>query len=84
PAHPASTSPPAPTPAHPELTRYLDVRLAQGAHGRAVVALQRRLHITADGWFGPRTRDRVKLFQRRHHLPITGVVNTRTWRALGA
>ncbi|GAB3664424.1 hypothetical protein GCM10027596_28780 [Nocardioides korecus] len=70
-------------PANP-LRAYRDVVLRRGSRGPAVVALQRRLHLTADGWFGPRTATAVRTFQRRHHLPVTGVVNARTWRALGA
>ncbi|HYO39668.1 MAG TPA: peptidoglycan-binding protein [Nocardioidaceae bacterium] len=69
---------------HPELTRYRGITLRMGAHRPAVAALQRRLGVTADGRFGPVTRAAVKRFQRRHHLPVTGVVGRRTWRALGA
>jgi peptidoglycan hydrolase-like protein with peptidoglycan-binding domain len=50
-----------------------------------VVALQKALRVTpASGWFGPRTRTAVIDFQRRHRLPVTGVVESRTWKALGA
>ncbi len=87
-AAPAVT--PAPSPGatspgrHPELTRYQGITLRFGAHRPAVAALQRRLGIPADGRFGPQTRAAVKRFQRRSHLPVTGVVGRRTWRALGA
>ena len=85
-----STAAPAPTPtapatvAHPELSRYLGVRLRYGSRGRAVSALQRRFHIRVDGRFGRVTERRVKIFQRRHGLRVTGVVNRATWRGLGA
>jgi hypothetical protein len=49
----------------------------------AVVALQRRLGIAADGIFGPGTKAAVKRFQRRHGLAADGVVGPATWRALG-
>ncbi|MCW2817310.1 MAG: peptidoglycan-binding protein [Marmoricola sp.] len=89
---PAPTPAPAPTPTAPApaagaadpLRPYHSVVLRRGSRGPAVVALQRRLHLTADGWFGPRTVRAVRTFQRRHHLPVTGVVNARTWRALSA
>jgi peptidoglycan hydrolase-like protein with peptidoglycan-binding domain len=53
-----------------------------GRHA-AVVGLQRRLGIAADGIFGPGTRAAVKRFQRRHGLTADGVVGPATWRALG-
>jgi hypothetical protein len=52
-------------------------------HRAAVVALQRRLGIAADGIFGPGTRGAVKRFQRRHGLTADGVVGPATWSALG-
>jgi peptidoglycan hydrolase-like protein with peptidoglycan-binding domain len=78
---------PAPTTGrtHPELTRYAGLTLRMGSHGRAVTALQHRLYYRhAGGRFGAGTSARVRVFQRRHHLPATGVVAARTWRALGA
>lgn len=55
-----------------------------GSRGNAVRRVQRRLHITADGVFGPKTRRAVIRFQRSHHLRANGVVGPRTWRALHA
>jgi len=67
------------------LTPYLNTRLVQGSHGAAVIALQRRLGgLVADGQFGPMTRAKVLAFQRAVHLPATGVVDSTTWRKLGA
>jgi hypothetical protein len=68
---------------HP-LTRYARTTLRTGSHGPAVVALQKRLAVAADGAFGPRTKGKVVRFQRSHRLPATGVVERRTWKALGA
>jgi len=53
------------------------------AHRAAVVSLQRRLGVAADGIFGPGTRAAVKRFQRGHGLAADGVVGPATWRALG-
>jgi peptidoglycan hydrolase-like protein with peptidoglycan-binding domain len=80
----APPSSPAPTVTHPELSRYLGVRLRYGSRGRAVSALQRRFHIRVDGRFGRITERRVRIFQRRHGMRVTGVVNRVTWRRLGA
>lgn len=67
------------------LTRYLNVRLATGSRGPAVVALQRRLGgLKADGAFGSRTRAKVVALQRAKHLRVNGVVTAGVWRALGA
>jgi peptidoglycan hydrolase-like protein with peptidoglycan-binding domain len=50
-----------------------------------VRTLQRALGgIAVDGAYGPRTTAAVKGFQRGHHLPVTGVVDAKVWRALEA
>ena len=67
------------------LTRWMNVRLAVGSHGSAVVALQRRLGgLKADGSYGSLTRAKVVAFQRARHLRANGVVSISVWRALGA
>jgi len=53
-----------------------------GSRGHDVAHVQRRLHVTADGVFGPVTRNAVERFQLRHHHKPTGVVGHRTWRAI--
>jgi len=59
--------------------------LRQGSRGAAVRTLQRALGgIAVDGAYGPRTTAAVKSFQRGHHLPVTGVVDAKVWRALEA
>lgn len=40
--------------------------------------------IAADGVFGECTLEGVMVFQRDHRLPVTGVVDRRTWDALTA
>jgi peptidoglycan DL-endopeptidase CwlO len=58
--------------------------LRYGAQSSAVAWVQRRLHVRpAAGYFGPRTLAAVKRFQHAHHIPRTGVVAARTWKALG-
>jgi Putative peptidoglycan binding domain len=67
------------------LTPYLNVGLASGSHGSAVVVLQRRLGAPrADGVFGSATRASVIAFQRAHRLTANGRVGSAEWRALGA
>jgi hypothetical protein len=56
--------------------------LRVGSRGHDVARVQRRLHVRADGVFGPRTKRAVVRFQRHHHLRATGVVNHRTWLTL--
>jgi hypothetical protein len=77
-------TPPVVKPVSP-LTRYKALVLRYNSRGPAVVALQKALRVTpASGWFGPMTRTAVIAFQRRVGLPATGVVDSRTWKALGA
>lgn len=56
--------------------------LAVGSRGSLVALVQRLLHITSDGIFGPQTRAAVEGFQRSHHLKVTGTVGPTTLAAL--
>lgn len=56
--------------------------LAMGARGPAVVEIQRLVHATPDGIFGPLTRGAVEAYQRAHRLRVTGQVDAVTWSAL--
>lgn len=58
--------------------------LQQGSSGAAVTALQRLLHVNADGQFGPQTSAAVVAFQRTHGLTADGVVGRLTQAALHA
>lgn len=59
----------------------------EGDSGANVVAVQYLLQahsysLSADGQFGPQTRDAVKRFQARHHLSADGIVGPATWPRL--
>ncbi|MDQ1727234.1 MAG: hypothetical protein QOK14_1279 [Frankiaceae bacterium] len=56
--------------------------LRPGATGPAVRELQLRLHMRADGAFGPVTERAVLTYQARHGLKVDGVVGARTWQAV--
>jgi uncharacterized protein YkwD len=56
--------------------------LHMGMRGRDVAAVQRKVHATADGVIGPRTRAAVIRFQRAHHIRANGAVGSATWKAL--
>ncbi len=57
--------------------------LKQGSRGPAVVELQRKLSIPADGVFGPQTARAVRRYQSRKRLTVDGVVGPQTAGALG-
>lgn len=50
-----------------------------GSRGSTVVIIQRVVHASADGIYGPKTAAAVKVWQRSHRLPATGVVDALTW-----
>jgi len=56
--------------------------LSVGSRGPAVAAMQRALHVTADGDFGPITLHAVKAFQRSHGLVVDGQAGQHTLAAL--
>ena len=56
--------------------------LKKGSKGAAVVQLQERLCIQADGDFGPATEKHVRNFQTEYQLTVDGVVGAQTWKAL--
>ena len=56
--------------------------LKQGSHGEYVKILQKKLEITADGIFGPKTEKAVKKFQKAHKLKVDGIVGKNTWKKL--
>jgi peptidoglycan hydrolase-like protein with peptidoglycan-binding domain len=62
--------------------------LKYGSQGIAVRRVQRAVNavhlsqVPVDGVFGLDDSRAVQRYQRRHHLPVTGVVSVRTWRLL--
>lgn len=57
--------------------------LKKGSRGPAVVQLQQKLRIPADGVFGRQTARAVRRFQRARGLVVDGVVGPQTAQALG-
>jgi hypothetical protein len=62
--------------------------LRRGDKGEAVLALQQLLNargrsLMADGDFGPRTENSVRVFQETAGLAVDGIVGPKTWAALG-
>ena len=64
------------------LIAYRGLTLRQGSRGAAVAVVQRALHLSADGIFGPITRAAVMAVQSGARLARTGVVSGWTWVAI--
>lgn len=67
------------TPAAPKAR----ANVKQGSRGADVKHLQKKLGITADGIFGPKTKAAVVTFQTKHGIKADGSVEADTWKALG-
>ncbi|MDV6373001.1 peptidoglycan-binding domain-containing protein [Deinococcus arenicola] len=95
-ANPQDSTAAAPTPAAPgpnlapvPFVRNLAVQNRR-FNGPDVLAVQNRLIALmrpqragqGDGWYGPVTANTVRVFQKAHGLPATGVVNRATWDRL--
>jgi len=75
-----STAPTAPTP-----PKYPGRPVKRGSTGLNVRRIQLRLHLTADGKFGPQTEAAVRAWQTSNALQPDGVVGPITWaRMFGA
>jgi peptidoglycan hydrolase-like protein with peptidoglycan-binding domain len=65
------------------LAKYANVTLRLWSKGSAVKAMQKAIGgLAVDGVFGPKTQARVEAYQRSKGLAVTGVVDSRTWKAL--
>lgn len=64
------------------LLRMKNDAIKQGDRGSDVREVQTKLGITADGRFGPATKQAVKQFQTTHDLVADGIVGPQTWAAL--
>lgn len=82
PSYPAVTAPAGASALTQALFTWSGMWLHRGMTGPAVSAVQQALGITADGTFGPVTRDAVIGYQAAHGLAQTGRLNYPTWRAL--
>lgn len=58
--------------------------LKNGSKGTGVKTVQTLLGIKADGSFGPGTTKAVQDFQKKYKLPVTGIVDQATLKALKA
>lgn len=54
-----------------------------GSRGEEVKALQRKLGLVPDGFFGINTDAAVRFYQRSHGLTSDGIVGDHTWESLG-
>lgn len=65
------------------LVRYSGAAVRTHWRGPAVTAVQKALHVSANGSYGAGTANAVRAFQRVHRgCPVTGAMNPPTWRAL--
>ncbi len=64
------------------LTTYAGMYVARGSSGPVVRAVQQAVGTGVDGSFGPLTETAVATWQSTHGVPITGLVDAATWRAL--
>ena len=80
PLPPHSTPTPTPTPAKPVAKPLPTLKV--GSKGATVKVLQKKLGVTVDGSFGPKTKASVVSFQKKHGLTPDGVVGANTWAKL--
>jgi peptidoglycan hydrolase-like protein with peptidoglycan-binding domain len=81
PAPPAPAAAPQPPPPPPPMAQAVsprqhieDVQTALNANGA---------HLVVDGRMGPKTRAALRGYQHRHHLRVTGRIDSETLSALG-
>jgi len=79
---PGARVPKGASPAVKALAHYSGAYLHKGSQGPAVSAVQSVLRVSASGSYAGATKSAVRTFQRKHKLPATGAMNTRTWQGL--
>lgn len=79
---PAPVTPAPVTPAPAVVVAKPLPTLKVGSKGASVKTLQKKLGITADGDFGPKTKAAVIAFQKKHGLVADGIVGVDTWAQL--
>lgn len=70
-------------PTEPAPAKAAKPTLKVGAKGSAVKYVQKKIGVTADGAFGPKTAAALKAYQTKSGIPATGVVDAATWAKLG-
>lgn len=58
--------------------------IRRGDQGELVRIIQRKLGLTQDGVFGPKTEATVRQFQRDHQLVPDGIVGPKSWKVFDA
>lgn len=54
----------------------------EGSKGSEVIKIQKKVGVSADGAFGPRTKEAVMQWQKAHGLDADGIVGDKTWSAM--
>jgi hypothetical protein len=76
-----ASAPASSTPAAPAVKKEFK-QFKIGAKGSSVKKVQEALGLKADGSFGPGTEKAVKDFQAKAKLPVNGVVDLKTYKAI--
>ena len=67
----------------PQTLKYPGHPIKRGSSNTlAVKEIQKRIVVTADGVFGPKTEAAVKTYQKKHGLVADGIVGPKTWDIL--
>jgi peptidoglycan hydrolase-like protein with peptidoglycan-binding domain/cell wall-associated NlpC family hydrolase len=67
----------------PDAAGGAEASQAEGSSSGAVKRLQRALHLSVDGEFGPETLAAIERLQARQGISVDGVVGAQTWKVIG-